>query len=71
MAPLENSKAQYLLVKTKDNCLYIITWSQLIMHREKTKLKIGVEISWTGKNRKERGRGTLVAIGKFTEQSFF
>jgi hypothetical protein len=65
MAPQENYKTQLFLIKAKDNSLHIIPWNQLTMNRETNKLKLGVEISWSGKNRNERGRGTVVAIGKF------
>ncbi len=65
MAPQENLKTQFFLAKAKDNSLHIIAWNQLTMHREINKLKLGDNISWSGKNRNERGGGTVVAIGKF------
>jgi hypothetical protein len=68
MAPHENLKTQFFLAKAKDNSFHVIAWNQLTMHRDMNKLKLGSDISWSGKNRNERGRGTIVAIGKFTKQ---
>ncbi|CAF2083286.1 unnamed protein product [Rotaria magnacalcarata] len=56
-------KAQYILAKTKDDILHIINSEELIIHRDKQKLKIGDEVSWSGKSRNERGRGKVIAVG--------
>ncbi|CAF4055696.1 unnamed protein product [Rotaria sp. Silwood1] len=63
MSPIERKKSQYLLAKSKDDILYIIKSDELIIHRDKNKLKIGDEVSWSGKSRMERGRGKVLAIG--------
>jgi hypothetical protein len=64
MSPLQSMKSQYILAKTKDDALHIIRSDELIMHREKNKLKMGDEVSWGGKSRSERGRGKVIAFGK-------
>ena len=59
-----SEKLQCILVKTKAGSLKIVKYDELMLHRDKNKLKIGDEVSWCGKSRNERGRGKILALGK-------
>ena len=59
-------KIQYVLTKTKDLMLHIINHDDLIFHRNKNKLKVGDEVSWSGKARNDRGRDKIIVVGKFS-----
>ncbi|CAF2180293.1 unnamed protein product [Rotaria magnacalcarata] len=58
-----STKIQYLLTKTKDSILHIIDYEDLIFHRNKSKIKVGDEVSWNGKTRNDRGRGKIIVLG--------
>lgn len=67
MAPpqdIDAPKIQFVLARTKDLTLHVVNYEELIFHRNKNKLKIGDEVSWTGKSRNDRGRGKIIALGK-------
>ena len=63
MSTAKSSEYHYVLVKAKNEMLYLIKSDDLITHRRKNQLKIGDDISWGGKSRSERGHGKAVALG--------